>query len=196
MDKTKAETGNLENSRGVRLSIPDFCDTKLFEQLLQTWATATGLGTMAYGCNGKYKTAYYNFTDFCEQLTRRSPEGLRRCTACDKKGRGVYLCHAGLVDFASDITLEDGTVIGKILGGQVLPQRPDEVKFRATARELGIDEKTYIEALRRVNVRTPEQIQAAAKLLASVVKLCLCAPAMRSGRTQESWLCAVISSPL
>jgi ligand-binding sensor protein len=172
--KPEEQTGKTGMSKGrgeTSLSIPDFCDTKLFEQLLHNWATATGLATVAIGSDGKYVSGYYNFTDFCENLTRKSPEGLRRCIECDKKGRGVYLCHAGLVDFATAITLEDGTVLGNILGGQVLPQRPDESKFRATARELQVDEDAYLEALRRVNVRTPAQIKAAAKLLAAVVNM-------------------------
>ena len=36
---------------------------------------------------------------------------LRRCIECDRKGKGTYLCHAGLVDFASPITLDDGRVL-------------------------------------------------------------------------------------
>ena len=31
-------------------------------------------------------------------------------------------------------------MLGSIIGGQVLPENPDEEKFRQTARELGIDE--------------------------------------------------------
>ena len=51
----------------------------------------------------------------------------------------------------------------------MLPESPDEVQFRATARELGIDEDAYIDALRKVNVRTTEEIKAAANLLATIV---------------------------
>ena len=111
----------------------------------------------------------YNFTEFCHGLTRKSPEGLRRCIECDKKGVGIYLCHAGLVDFAAPITLEDGTLLGNIVGGQVLPARPDKARFRATARELSIDEDAYIKALRKVSVRSEEQIEASLNLLANVI---------------------------
>ena len=154
-----------------KFNIQDFCDMKLFEQVLSDWAQSTGLATVAMDNEGRYISGYYNFTDFCEKLTRMSPEGLRRCTECDKSGSGVYQCHAGLVDFSEPITLEDGTVLGSVLGGQVLPHKPDEAKFRATARELGLDEHTYLEALHRVNVRNPEQIKAAAHLLHDVVNL-------------------------
>ena len=153
------------------LSIPDFCDMKRFDKMLKDWAQSTGLATVAVGSDGKYISGYYNFTDFCEKLTRGSPEGLRRCVECDRKGYGTYLCHAGLVDFAAPITLEDGTLLGNILGGQVLPRKPDLEKYRATARELGINEDEYITALRKVNIRTPSQIKASADLLASVVNM-------------------------
>jgi len=153
------------------LNIPDFCDMDRFEQVMKDWAKSTGLATVAVGSNGKYVSGCYNFTDFCQKLTRKSPEGLRRCIECDNRGFGTYLCHAGLVDFAAPITLEDGTLLGNIIGGQVLPERPDEEKFRATARELGIDEDTYIEALRKVNIRSREEIKASADLLANVVNM-------------------------
>jgi signal transduction histidine kinase/CheY-like chemotaxis protein/ligand-binding sensor protein len=169
---------NMESSSKLPLSfssktiaIPDFCDMARFDKMMRDWSFATGLATVAVGKDGKYLTGYYNFTDFCEKLTRKSPEGLRRCIECDKKGQGTYLCHAGLVDFAAPITLEDGTVLGNIVGGQVLPEKPDEAKFRATARELGIDEDRYVEELRKVNIRSHEQIQASFDLLTAAITM-------------------------
>lgn len=61
--------------------------------------------------------------------------------------------------------------MGSVIGGQVLPENPDEEKFRRTARELSIDEDTYIEALRKVNVRSRQQIEAAANLLGDVINM-------------------------
>ena len=97
------------------LNIPDFCDMDRFEQVMKDWAKSTGLATVAVGSNGKYVSGCYNFTDFCQKLTRKSPEGLRRCIECDNRGFGTYLCHAGLVDFAAPITLEDWTLLGNII---------------------------------------------------------------------------------
>ncbi len=127
-----------------------------------------------YGCggdDGQYISECYNFTDFCIKLTRGSAEGCRRCEKNDREGKGVYACHAGLMDFGIPITLDDGTVLGSIIGGQVLPESPDEAKFRATARELGIDEDRYIEALQHLNVKTKEQIEASANLLGDVINM-------------------------
>ena len=151
------------------MKIEDFADMEQFEAIMSNWAKATGLATVAVGADGKYISGCYNFTDFCIKLTRGSKEGCRRCEKCDAEGKGVYHCHAGLVDFGIPLALADGTVLGSVIGGQVLPQNPDEEKFRATARELGINEDEYIKALKKVNVKTEEEIHASANLLGQVM---------------------------
>lgn len=153
------------------LKIQDFCDMNRFEAIMNNWAKCTGLATVAVGADGEYISECYNFTDFCIKLTRGSEEGCRRCVKCDQEGEGIYPCHAGLVDFGIPITLNDGTVLGSVIGGQVLPEEPDENKFRQIARELGIDEDVYIDALHKVNVRTQEEIEASAGLLGDVINM-------------------------
>lgn len=153
------------------MKIQDFCDMKKFENIMKNWALATGLATVAVGADGEYISDCYNFTDFCIKYTRGCPEGLKRCEKNDREGEGVYPCHAGLMDFGIPITLSDGTVLGSVIGGQVLPKDPDEEKFRATARELGIDEDKYIEALHKVSVKTEEEIRGSAELLGDVINM-------------------------
>lgn len=146
------------------IKIQDFCDMGEFNEIMSTWAAATGLATVAVGSDGEYISDCYNFTDFCIKYTRGSVEGKKRCEECDRKGKGVYDCHAGLIDFAVDLTV-NGQKVGQVIGGQVLPENPDEEKFRRTAKELSIDPDEYIEALHHVNVRTKEAINASANLL-------------------------------
>lgn len=153
------------------MKIQEFCDMEKFESIMNNWALSTCLATVAVGDDGKYISECYNFTDFCIKLTRGSAEGCRRCEKNDREGTGIYPCHAGLVDFGIPITLDDGTVLGSVIGGQVLPENPDEDKFRETARELGIDEDKYIEALHQVNVKTKEEIDASANLLGDVINM-------------------------
>lgn len=138
---------------------------------MNNWAKSTGLATVAVGADGKYISECYNFTDFCIKLTRGSKEGCKRCEKCDREGKGVYNCHAGLVDFGIPITLSDGTVLGSVIGGQVLPQNPDEDHFRSIARELDIDENAYINALHKVPIKTKEEIEASASLLGDVINM-------------------------
>lgn len=153
------------------MKIQDFCDMAKFESIMDNWAKSTGLATVAVGADGEYISECYNFTDFCISLTRGSKEGAKRCEKCDKEGVGVYPCHAGLVDFGIPITLDDGTVLGSVIGGQVLPEKPDEDKFRTVAREIGVDEDKYIDALKKVSVKSKEQIEASANLLGDVINM-------------------------
>jgi ligand-binding sensor protein len=153
------------------IRIEEFCNMAKFEEIMDNWAKGTGLATVAVGADGNYISGCFNFTEFCIDLTRGCEEGKKRCERCDREGKDVYYCHAGLCDFAFPITLEDGTELGRIIGGQVLPEAPDEDKFRVTARQLGIDEETYIEALHKVTVRTQSEITASAHLLRDVINM-------------------------
>lgn len=153
------------------MRIQDFCDMEKFESIMNNWAKSTGLATVAVGADGEYISECYNFTDFCIKYTRGSQEGCRRCEKCDREGIGVYACHAGLYDFGIPITLNDGTELGSVIGGQVLPENPDEDSFRKVAREIGINEDKYIEALHKVNIKTREEIEASANLLGDVINM-------------------------
>ena len=150
------------------MRIQDFTNMEKFEEIMANWAKATGLATVAVGADGEYISECYNFTDFCIKLTRGCAEGKRRCEQCDREGKGVYYCHAGLMDFGIPLIV-NGETLGSVIGGQVLPQEPDEEKFRAVARELGIREDAYISALHGVTVKSPEVIQASANLLGEVL---------------------------
>ena len=61
--------------------------------------------------------------------------------------------------------------MGTIIGGQVLPVPPDEEKFRSIARELGINEDLYIDALRKVPVRDEKTIRVAATMLGDIMNM-------------------------
>lgn len=154
------------------MKITDFTDMDRFHNIMSNWAKATGLATVAVDADGEYISDCYNFTDFCMEYTRKSAEGKKRCEKCDKECSGVYYCHAGLIDFSIDLML-NGKKVGAVIGGQVLPEHPDEDKFRQVARELNVDEDTYIRALKKVNVRSEETIKAAAYLLGDSLNSCI-----------------------
>ena len=150
------------------MEIRDFVDMKQFGKIIENWTVATGLAAVAVGTEGQYISESYNFTDFCNKLTKGSKEGRERCEKCGREGRGVYHCHAGLAEF--EIPLEvNGQKVGSVIGGQVLPKEPDEEQFRRIAREIGVNEDRYISALRKVNVRSEAAIKASAELLKEVL---------------------------
>ncbi|MCR5774047.1 MAG: PocR ligand-binding domain-containing protein [Lachnospiraceae bacterium] len=169
------------------MKIQEFCDMKKFNDIMVQWGKATGLATVAVGSDGEYISDCINFTDFCIKYTRGNEEGCRRCVRNDQEGEGVYECHAGLMDFGIPLTLSDGTVLGSVIGGQVLPQNPDEEKFREYARELGIDEDKYITALKDVSVKTREEIEASAHMLGDALNMYIrsCYSESTNGRLLE-----------
>lgn len=150
------------------MDIRDFMDLNKLQLLQDKFSDATGLAAIAVDNKGEYITEGSNFTDFCMKYTRSSAEGNRRCIKCDNECTGTYYCHAGLMDFSTDIVVE-GQKLGAMIGGQILPNEPDEEKFRETAKELGIDPDTYIRALKKVPVSNEKKIRAAAELLGLMV---------------------------
>ena len=146
------------------MELKDFMDLSKLQKIQDDFSNATGLAAIAVGIDGEYLTEGSNFTEFCMKYTRGSEEGNRRCVKCDNECTGTYFCHAGLMDFSIDLMVE-GEKVGAIIGGQVLPEPPDEDKFRETAKELDIDPEAYIRALRKVPISTEERIRAASGLL-------------------------------
>lgn len=150
------------------MELKDFMDLSKLQEIQDSFSNSTGLAAIAVGKNGEYITEGSNFTDFCMKYTRGSVEGNKRCVKCDNECTGTYFCHAGLMDFSVDIMI-NGEKLGSIIGGQILPNPPDEEQFRAKAEELGIDPDSYIEALRKVPLSTEEKIRASADLLGIIV---------------------------
>lgn len=150
------------------MDIKAFLDLDMLQKIQDLFSDATGLAAIAVDSQGNYITKGSNFTDFCMKYTRGVEEGQRRCVKCDNEGAGTYFCHAGLMDFASDIIVE-GEKVGAIIGGQVLPGTPDLEHIRQIARELGINEDRYIEAVQAVPVRSEKMIRSAANLLSLFV---------------------------
>lgn len=138
-----------------------------------------GMASITADLEGNYITKPSNFTDFCMKYTRKTEKGAKRCYECDIKGgkdsektkKAVcYFCHAGLMDFASPIII-DGTMVGSIIGGQVLPKEPDEAKFIQIAKEIGVDPDNYVKELKKIRIVPEANIRAAADLLYMVINL-------------------------
>lgn len=133
----------------------------------------TGIASVLTDESGTPLTEGYRSEEFCYKLTRNSPIGRARCESCDRMGAKramrsgraeVYTCHAGLCDFAAPIIV-DGRFMGALVGGQVLTEEPEEETVRATARELGINEDDYVEAIHKVPLMEREKIEEAAGFL-------------------------------
>ena len=163
----------------AEIKLTDLINVNVLQEIQDGFAAVTGMAALTTDENGNPVTRGSNFTDFCMNLTRKCPMGASRCEKCDRDGgqrtmdthRAVaYSCHAGLVDFAAPIML-NGEMIGSFIGGQVLTSPPDEFTFRQTARELGINEDRYIQAVNKVKVLDRKQVDDAADFLCTIARL-------------------------
>lgn len=152
------------------MKISDFMDLAILQDIQDKFSDATGLAAIMVNAEGEYITKGSNFTDFCMKYTRGTTEGAKRCERCDNECTGTYYCHAGLMDFSSDI-LVNGEKVGACIGGQVLPQQPDDEKFAMIARDLGVDPDRYVAAVHKVPIRSEREIRSAASLLGEIVNL-------------------------
>lgn len=154
------------------ITLLDVIERQTLQSLQDAFAEATGMAALATDSTGSV-TQLSNPTEFCMNLTRRSPVGCERCNKCDLQGGSeasrtgrpsVYFCHGGLVDFAAPIIV-NGKHIGSLIGGQVLTEAPDDAKFRRIAAEIGVDPDKYVNAVHKVPIVPKSRIDAAANLL-------------------------------
>ena len=155
------------------LEIGDVIDLKTLSNLLDHFSNAMGMSCGVVNRKGALIDNGHNFESFCMDLTRSTKTGCDRCDescriggeTAARTGRAyAYECHAGLIDIVVPILVE-GHQIGSVLSGQILTSHPDEMQFRQTAREIGVDEDAYIEAVKKVQIVPQAKINAAAELL-------------------------------
>ena len=169
-----AQNTNQKGSNDLsNIKLTDVIDLKFLQQFQDDFATGVGLASVTVDSDGNPVTNPSRYTRFCQNYTHSTECGDKRCAESHRKGGEeaarlgkpvVYECHAGLIDFAAPILLE-GRQIGTILGGQVLTDLPDEAKYRRIAREIGVDEEGYVEAVQEVRKLSKESIEAAANVL-------------------------------
>lgn len=159
--------------------LTDLIDAKMLQEIQDGFARLTGMAALTCDHTGNPVTEGSNFTDYCMKYTRCSAEGKKRCENCDKMGgintkntghAEAYDCHAGLTDFAAPIML-NGQFLGSFIGGQVLTEQPDDVKYWNIAEELDIDPKSYVEAVHKVKVLPRAQVDNAVAFLETLAKV-------------------------
>ncbi len=161
------------------LKLTDLIPPNILQQFQDGFSKFTGMAALITDENGIPVTVGSGFTDFCTNLTRKSPKGCKRCEECDKNGAlmtlrngkpAVYRCHAGLVDFASPIIV-DGRFIGSVIGGQVRTSPIDAEQMTAIAKDLDIDPEIYIASAEKTSVLASETVEKAAEFLYEIAQL-------------------------
>jgi len=162
------------------LLLTDLIDIDLLQKIQDEFSRYTGMAALTTDADGMPLTKGSAFTDFCMNYTRKSELGYKRCVSSDKNAavmaleRGepvVYVCHAGLADFASPIMMGD-KILGCFLGGQVrVSSKIDEEALKETAKELGIEYESYYQAMQNTNAIGKKELKKAAKFLGIVANV-------------------------
>lgn len=155
------------------IKLEDVLDLELLQRFQDNFAESMDIASVTVDINGTPVTKPSSYTSFCASFTQSTTVGDSRCAESHRKGGEeaaktgkpyVYTCHAGLIDFAAPIIV-NGTQIGTILGGQVLTKKPQENLYRNTAREIGVNEDGYVDAVNKIKLTTEKNIIAAAEVL-------------------------------
>lgn len=164
----------LDNNFDLKsLKIQDLIDIEVLQKFQDNFAISMGIASVTVDINGDPVTKPSSYTDFCLNLTQSTTAGTNRCAASHKHGGEeaartgrpyVYECHAGLIDFAAPIIVS-GVQVGTILGGQILNSPYNESNIKQTAREININEDSYINAVKKIKIASKREVEAAAEVL-------------------------------
>ncbi len=157
-----ALTQPLEKSGEI--GFEELFDLNEIQEIQDRFAAATGVASIITKPDGTPITKPSNFRRLCNEIIRGSSKGLENCLKSDSvvgksfiKGATVMPClSAGLWDAGASINV-GGEHIANWLIGQVRDGTQTEEKMREYARQIEVDEETFIEEFRKVPVMSKEE---------------------------------------
>ena len=162
-----------------KLSLSGLIDTKTLQGMQSAFSKMTGIAVVTADADGAMVTQGSKVSEFCKYCMQSVPDGRSRCEQCNKqgaemalkKGKAVaYTCHAGLVDFAAPIIVQD-ELIGCFIGGQVLLKKPDLNKVKQYAVEIGADPDKAVEVVQKLRIVSQEELDSAIDFLYTLADL-------------------------
>jgi len=145
-------------------SLAEVIDIDRVRELLRTVHGSTG-DTLAVMDRDNNIPIAIGFQDVCVNFHRKNPITEAKCVQASAKIHeklfdgpyAMYECPNGIVDIAFPIVISD-QYVGTFWTGQVFIREPDWGFFERQGRELGFDQTAYVEALRRVPVRSQSEL--------------------------------------
>jgi len=153
----------------------ELVDIPRLQALMESFVQVTGIPNAVLDVDGTVITGC-GWQQACTNFHRVNPLSCRRCLQSDTslvesmiKGvpYAIYRCLNGLVDAAAPI-LVDGKHVANVFTGQFLTEPPDLNFFRRQAQQFGFDEATYLDAIAKIPVLSPERVEALTRLYAQL----------------------------
>ena len=157
-----------------QLKLDDLLDIEGSRRLLESFCEAVGIGAAIIDLEGNVLIGV-RWQRICTDYHRVNEDTCARCIESDTElanqlGDGVkyslYKCRNGMTDAASPILIE-GQHVANAFVGQFLLGPPDQAFFQQQARDFGLDEKGYLEALQDVPIFAEEKIPVIMEFLVS-----------------------------
>lgn len=163
----------VKGEMSMNYKLTDLIEVPKLQSLINNFSDITGLSTTITETDGKAIIITSGWMDLCLKVHRVNPLSKERCDLSKLKiynelnsGKSfvVMKCYNGLIDVCTKITVND-THIATIFQGQFFFEEPDLKYFRLQAKEMGIDEESYISLISKVPVVPQNKIEQIARFL-------------------------------
>lgn len=168
------DDGNIDMNL---LEISDVVDISQLQKFQDNFAIGMNCASVTVDRKGNPVTKPSSYTRFCNEFVNKSRIGQQRCAdshhrmgvEAARTGRPyIGQCHAGLIDFAAPIIINN-ELLGTVLGGQILNKEPQADSFRKVAQEIATSENGLVDAANNITIAQTKNINAAAEVLFIVV---------------------------
>lgn len=152
-------------------------DVDDLQKLQDQFANAFGVASIITDPDGKPITEPSNFSYLCQDLIRKTEKGIKNCMHSDAiigchnpDGPTVMPClSGGLFDAGASITV-GGKHVANWLIGQIRNDSTDTERLHDYAREIGVDEKAFMDAYYKVTPMPLKKFNKIAEVLYTMAK--------------------------
>ncbi len=162
----------------MKNQIINLIDFEKVNVLLEGFNQTTGFVTAILDLDGNILSKS-GWQPICAEFHRINPETADKCKKSDtvlaaKMAFGekyhFYKCLNGLIDVVIPIVIK-GEHIANLFTGQFFFEKPDYSIFTKQAKKYGFSEKTYMDALEKVPVKSKENVKTAMEFLLNMTEL-------------------------
>ncbi len=157
---------------GAAIAFDDLFNLEEIQKIQDEFARATGVASLILYPDGRAITRPSNFCRLCNDIIRKTKKGQANCLRSDAfigkinlKGPIIQPCLSGGLWDAGAAIMVGGQHVASWLVGQVRDETQSVEDMKKYAREIGVDEKEFIEAFFEVTPMSQERFKLIADAL-------------------------------